>query len=77
MKVYEGSRGKTDIKSIHSDTWIQLLGMFGVFGGLVFVDLEMQQSQRIALANTQQERTNTAVDGYMSTRPGSRSSEPG
>ena len=58
------------------DACIQLLGMFGVFGGLVFVDLEMQQSQRIALANTQQERTNTARDGYMSTRPGSRSSEP-
>ena len=56
------------------DTWIQLLGMFGV---LVFVGLEMQKSQRIALANTQQERTNTAIYGYMSTRPGSRSSEPG
>ena len=77
MKVYEGSRGETDMKSINSDTWIQLLGMLCVLAGLVFVGLEMQQSQRIALANTQQEGTNTVIDGYMSTRPGSRSSEPG
>tara|TARA_B100000674_G_scaffold96821_1_gene69492 strand:- start:24 stop:200 length:177 start_codon:yes stop_codon:yes gene_type:complete len=46
------------------DTWIQLLGMVGVLGGLVFVGLEMQQSQRIALANTQQERTNTAIANF-------------
>ena len=64
------------MKKVNIDTWIQLLGMLGLLGGLIFVGLEMQQSQRIALANTQQERTNTAVDGYMSTRPGSRSSEP-
>ena len=31
------------------DTWIQLLGMLGVLGGLVFVGLEMQQTQKIAL----------------------------
>ena len=46
------------------DAWIQLLGMVGVLGGLVFVGLEMQQSQRIALANTQQERTNTAIANF-------------
>ena len=38
------------------DTWIQLLGMVGLLGGLVFVGLEMQQSQRIALADTEQQR---------------------
>ena len=32
------------------DTWIQLLGMVGVLGGLVFVGLEMQQTQNIAIA---------------------------
>ena len=32
------------------DTWIQLLGMLGVLGGLIFVGLEMQQTQTIALA---------------------------
>ena len=31
------------------DTWIQLLGMIGVLGGLVFVGLQMEQSQRIAI----------------------------
>ena len=30
------------------DTWVQLLGMVGVLGGLVFVGLEMQQTQKIA-----------------------------
>jgi hypothetical protein len=32
------------------DTWIQLLGMLGVIGGLVFVGLEMRQTQQIAIA---------------------------
>ena len=39
------------------DTWVQLLGMLGVLCGLVFVGLEMRQSQRIALAVQQQART--------------------
>ena len=39
------------------DTWIQLLGMIGVLGGLVFVGLQMQQSQTIALGAQQQART--------------------
>ena len=39
------------------DTWVQLLGMLGVLGGLVFVGLEMSQSQQIALAAQQQART--------------------
>ena len=32
------------------DTWIQLVGMLRLLSGLVFVGLEMQQTQRIALA---------------------------
>ena len=32
-----------NIKKVSLDTWIQLLGMLGVLGGLVFVGLEMQQ----------------------------------
>ena len=39
------------------DTWIQLLGMLSVLAGLVFVGLEMRQSQQIALAAQQQART--------------------
>ena len=62
MKVYEGSRGKTDMKSIHSDTWIQLLGMLSVLAGLVLVGLEMRQSQQIALAAQQQNRMSVFID---------------
>ena len=46
------------------DTLIQLLGMLGVLGGLVFVGLEMQQSQRIAMAGQQQERTAISTQQY-------------
>ena len=44
------------------DTWVQLLGMLGVLGGLVFVGLEMQQSQTIALGAQQQARTEIAKE---------------
>ena len=41
------------------DTWIQLLGMLGVLGGLIFVGLEMRQSQIIAIGNQVQARADT------------------
>ena len=44
------------------DTWIQLLGMVGVLGGLVFVGLEMQQTQRIAIAGQTQARNQSQLD---------------
>ena len=44
------------MKKVGSDTWIQLLGMLSVLAGLVFVGLEMRQSQQIALAAQQQAR---------------------
>ena len=43
------------MKKVNLDIWIQLLGMLGVLGGLVFVGLEMQQSQGIALSSQQQQ----------------------
>ena len=43
------------------DTWVQLLGMLGVLGGLVFVGLEMQQTQKIALVSQIQERSYSAI----------------
>ena len=45
-----------NIKKVSLDTWIQVIGMLGVLGGLVFVGLEMQQNQRIALAAQQTAR---------------------
>ena len=44
------------------DVWIQLLGMLGVLGGLVFVGLEMRQSHRIALAAQHQARSEMFMD---------------
>ena len=44
------------------DTWIQLLGMLGVLGGLIFVGLEMQQTQTIALASQMQSRSDAIMD---------------
>ena len=47
------------------DTWVQLLGMLGVLGGLVFVGLEMQQTQRIAVAGQVQARAEMAVERIL------------
>ena len=38
------------MKKVSLDTWIQLLGMVGVLGGLFFVAIEPRQSQTIAIA---------------------------
>ena len=40
---------------------MQLLGMLSVLGGLVFVGLEMRQSQQIALAGQMQSRAEQNV----------------
>ena len=45
------------MKKVSLDIWIQLLGMVGLLGGLVFVGLEMQQNQTIALAAQANART--------------------
>ena len=37
------------MKTCSLDTWIQLLGMLRLLGGLVFVGLEMLETQTIAL----------------------------
>ena len=50
------------MKRVSLDTWIQLLGMIGLLGGLVFVGLELQQNQTIALASQVQARTNNISD---------------
>ena len=47
------------------DTWVQLLGMVGVLGGLVFVGLEMQQTQKIAIAGQVQARAQMQVDRIL------------
>ena len=47
--------------TVSFDTWIQLLGMIGVLGGLIFVGLEMRQSQIIAVGNQVQARADTQL----------------
>ena len=49
---------KIDIQDL-----IQLLGMLGIIGSLIFVGLEMKQSQSIALAGQQALRTQFFLDG--------------
>ena len=46
------------------EIWIQLLGMLGVLGGLIFVGLEMQQSQRIAIAGQIQARNDVLMSWF-------------
>ena len=50
------------MKKISLDVWIQLIGMLGVLGGLIFVGLERQQSQRIAIAGQIQARNQAVMD---------------
>ena len=48
------------MKQVSLDTWMRLLGMGGLLGGLIFVGLEMRQSQIIALGAQQHARTEMA-----------------
>ena len=55
------------MKKISLDSWVQLIGMLSVVAGLVFVGLEMQQSQKIALAGQQANRVqlfSSMMDAY-------------
>ena len=51
------------MRKIDVQDLIQLLGMVGIIGSLIFVGLEMRQSQRIALAGQQALRTQFFLDG--------------
>ena len=55
-----------NIKKVSIDVWIQLLGMVGIIISLIFVALQMKQSQTIALAAQQQARTEVFTDLMMS-----------
>ena len=47
--------------------WLQVIGLFGVIGSLVFVGLEMQQAKQIALSDANQARTDASVDFIITT----------
>ena len=44
---------------------VQFLGMIGIIGSLIFVGLQMQQTQRIAIAGPVQERTEMFVNEIL------------
>ena len=46
--------------------WLEVLGLFGIIGSLIFVGLEMRQAQQIAISNTNQSRTDTTVGLLLS-----------
>ena len=50
------------MKKISLDTWIQLVGMLSVVAGLIFVGIEMRQTQRVALAAQQQQRAAALIE---------------
>ncbi len=45
--------------------WLEVIGMFGVIASLIFVGLQMQQTQQIALSSTYQARSAATVDSLM------------
>ena len=49
------------MSKLNFNVLMQILGMSGVIGSLIFVGLELQQSQRIALADQQQARTEIGI----------------
>ena len=50
------------MKKVSLDVWVQLIGLLSIVGGLVFVGLEMRQSQQIAISAQQQSRSQVMID---------------
>ncbi len=42
--------------------WMQVIGIFAVVGSLIFVGLQMKQTQEIALASAYQNRATSSID---------------
>ena len=42
--------------------WLEIVGLFGVVGSLIFVGLEMRQAQQIAMSSANQARADATVD---------------
>jgi len=45
--------------------WLQVIGTFGVIASLIFVGLQMKQTQEIALSSTYQARAHAAIEKGM------------
>jgi len=53
------------VNSQRINDWLQIVGLFGVIGSLIFVGLQLRQTQEIALAATYHNRTATTVELSM------------
>jgi|TARA_B110000116_G_C16290537_1_gene339230 hypothetical protein len=53
------------MKKVSLDVWVQLIGIFSIVGSLIFVGLEMRQSQTIALAGQVQARNQMLLDNQL------------
>jgi hypothetical protein len=49
------------MKSSKIRDWLEIIGIFGVIASLIFVAMEMRQSQRIAVANINIQRADTTI----------------
>jgi hypothetical protein len=45
--------------------WMQVVGIFAVVASLIFVGLQMKQSQEIAIADQYQDRADAALEFYL------------
>lgn len=45
--------------------WLQIIGLFGVIGSLIFVGLQLKQTQAIALSDTYQGRTANTIEANI------------
>jgi hypothetical protein len=45
--------------------WLQIAGMFGVIASLVFVGLQLKQTQQIAVSDTYQARSDATVESVV------------
>ena len=50
------------MKKVSLDVWVQLIVMLSVLAGLVFVGLQMMQTQQIALAEQMNNRMNVLIE---------------
>ncbi len=55
--------------------WMQVVGIFAVVASLIFVGLQMKQSQEIAVAAQYQERANTSVMFWVESKNDQSSKE--
>jgi hypothetical protein len=53
------------LNSAKLNDWLQVIGLFGVIGSLIFVGLQMKQDREIALSAATQARTDTTIDSIL------------